>query len=629
MKHSTDPLQEPTGCPDENALGAFVQGRSSATDRRHIEAHLEQCADCCSVVELLGRAFVSRAQRVDRGPDSERQVQSLEPSSGQQLGRYRVDHGIGAGGMGLVFSAWDPALERSVALKLLRPELAATPDARERLLAEARAVASLKHPNVVPVFDVGEADDRVFIAMELVDGVTLDRWRALTKPSLERLLEVFRQAGLGLAAAHASGLVHRDFKPQNLLVTTDERVLVTDFGLAFSQADESREIAGTPAYMAPEQRLGSASPASDQYSFALCLAESLGMPVPPPSGVPQLPDSIPDWLRAVLRRALADDPMERYPNLDALVAELQGGSGVNASAHVSANAILLLGWWLLHSFWLLVMVWAGARLWLDPSFIEPSEQFREAPSHVSLHEETPRQGTLPASFHVDVPPEPSPRPVPDDWDDQFDEDPLTFGDGAILTYAVYWATWTLLGVLWAPLNAFGLWRRRAWARISTLLYATFTGFSVLGLPYASYSVYSLTRPEVARLFSQVQATPQRTGSVVKGQVHLMINALVQLGMWLVHLGLFALSVEFLRFGNEGGTPDTPPIIVLGLVIHGLGILWAPVNAWGLYKRTTWARWSSLIYASCVLFTGIGLPYAVYAWLSLNSAPVKARLAHAR
>lgn len=633
-------------CPDENALGAFVQGGAPEADRRAIEAHLEHCHECSSVVQLLGEAFISRAQRIEAGPASERAGPSLEPQPGHHLGRYRVDHGIGAGGMGLVFSAWDPALERNVALKLLRPELAATPEARDRLLAEARAVASLKHPNVIPVFDVGEADGRVFIAMELVDGVTLDRWRALTKPSLERLLDVFRQAGSGLAAAHAQGLVHRDFKPQNLLVTTDERVLVTDFGLAFSANQAAPEIAGTPAYMAPEQRRGAASAASDQYSFALCLAESLGATLTPGSVAPELPSSIPDWLRAVLQRALAQDPAARYPDMPSLIAELEGGSGVNASAHITANSILLGGWSLLHLFWLVVILWAGVKLWLDPSFIEEPKAAENA-AFSPAEAEQPRQlePTQLAAFRLDALPPRAQRkatrseddadrpsdPLDDDpTDDEADAEPLTLSDAAILTYAIYWATWVMLGVLWAPLNAIGLWRRRPWARVSTLLYAGFTGFSILGLPYAGYAIYSLTRPEVRRLFAQVQTAraPLRADSVVKGQVHLMINALVQLGLWLLHLGLFWLSLEFLRFGSEDGSPETPLIIVIGLVIHGLGILWTPLNAWGLYRRATWARWSSLVYATLVSLTGIGLPYTLYAWASLNFSSVKARFAHA-
>ncbi len=628
MSRPQSPLQQQTSCPDENALGAFVHGRANAEQRELIEQHLEHCSECGSVVQLLGEAFISRAQRADPGPESERDAPSLEPAAGQRLGRYRVDHGIGAGGMGLVFSAWDPALQRNVALKLLRPELATTREARERLLAEARAVASLKHPNVVGVFDVGEAEGRVFIAMELVDGVTLDRWCALTKPSLERLLDVFRQAGLGLAAAHAQGLVHRDFKPQNVLVTTDERVLVTDFGLALSSSETAQEVAGTPAYMAPEQRRGAASAASDQYSFALCLAETLGATLPVSGGAPELPTSVPDWLRAVLRRALAPDPAQRYSSLESLVVDLQGGSGVTASAHVSANAILLWGWTLLHMFWLVVIVWAGVRLWLDPSFMDPTGRMETQISSYSRASQAPSLDTLDGRHHLDVP-----SPYSDDLpeDDPLEDDPLTFGDGAVVAYALYWFSWTALGTLWAPLNALGLWRRRAWARVSSLLYAAFTGFSVLGLPYSGYAIYSLTRPQVVRLFSQVQSSPQilESGSVVKGQVHLMINALVQLGMWLLHLGLFVLSVEFLRFGSAEGTPETPLIIVLGLIAHGLGILWTPINAWGLYQRKRWARWSSLLYASCTLFTGVGLPYAVYAWVSLNLEAVKARLAHAK
>ncbi|MCA9623893.1 MAG: serine/threonine protein kinase, partial [Myxococcales bacterium] len=451
---------------------------------------------------------------------------------------------------------------------------------------------------------------RVFIAMELVDGVTLDRWCALTKPSLERVLDVFRQAGRGLSVAHASGLVHRDFKPQNLLVTTDERVLVTDFGLAFSSQDGAREIAGTPAYMAPEQRRGEASALSDQYGFALCLAEALGASLPAPGAVPELPSRIPDWLRAVLRRALSADPAQRYPSMDPLLADLRGGRGVTASAHVTANALLLGGLTLLHAFWLLVMVWAGVKLWLDPSILD------SALEGDAMEETAPAiEGEAQLDEELD---EELEEPV---------EEPLTFTDAAILTYAAYWAVWTALGLLWAPISGLGLSRRKAWARVSTMLYAAFTGFSVLGLPYSGYALYSLSRPDVVGLFADVGAPKSaQEGPVVKGQAHLTINVLAQLGLWLLHLGLFALTLELLRFGSEEGTPETPPIIVVSLVAHGLGIFWAPLNAWGLSKRAAWARWSSMAYGLCTAFTGVGLPYALYAWISLSSASVKARFA---
>src|SRR5690606_33228342 len=155
-----------------------------------------------------------------------------------------------------------------------------------------------------------------------------------------------------------------------------------------------------------------------------------------------------------------------------------------------------------------------------------------------------------------------------------------------IVFAIFGLAWAPLGLLWAPLNALGLWRRKAWARVSTLLYAGFTGFSVLGLPYTGYAIYSLTRPEVVRLFSSIpQARPaEPSGSVVQGQVHLTINALAQVGMCLLHLGLFALSLELMRFGSQDASPDTPLIVVLGLILHGLGILWAPLNAWGLKRR---------------------------------------------
>ncbi|MFY0536379.1 serine/threonine-protein kinase [Nannocystis pusilla] len=200
---------------------------------------------------------------------------------------------LGAGGMGTVYKAYDPDLDRTVAIKLLHG--AAVGEARARMIREAQAMAKLSHPNVVPVFDVGaHREDQVFIAMDLVEGTDLRQWMA-TRPRWTEVVDVFAQAGAGLAAAHAVGLVHRDFKPDNVLLSTDAatgklRAQVADFGLA--RRDEEHEspvraaesasssaldtqitrygaIVGTPAYMSPEQHAGVAvDPRTDQFSFA-------------------------------------------------------------------------------------------------------------------------------------------------------------------------------------------------------------------------------------------------------------------------------------------------------------------------------------------------------------------------
>ena len=218
---------------------------------------------------------------------------------GGGLGRYNILDHIGRGGMGHVYRAHDPELDRDVALKLLRIDRlleALDTKAHARLRREAQAMAQVNHPNVMPIYDVIEADGRLVIAMEYVDGQTLKQWleRDRSWPELQR---VFVDAGRGLAAAHARGLVHRDFKPSNVLVGRDGRVRVMDFGLAHpttSNASEGQDstpelvlsgeahltqtglLMGTPAYMAPEQHQGRPTdPRSDQFSFCVALYEAI------------------------------------------------------------------------------------------------------------------------------------------------------------------------------------------------------------------------------------------------------------------------------------------------------------------------------------------------------------------
>lgn len=217
---------------------------------------------------------------------------------GQTVGRYTLTEVLGSGAMGVVYRAFDSILGRHVALKSLHVE---DERSRRRFVQEARAMARISHPNVVQVYDVVQTEradgsgDQWLIAMELVEGVTLERWLA-TPRSEEEIREVFVAAGRGLAAAHAAGLVHRDFKPANVLVGHDGRARVTDFGLTLTAEDRAPTlddsvepcssydpmitfpglVVGTPAYMAPEQHRGAeVSAATDQFSFCAALYEAL------------------------------------------------------------------------------------------------------------------------------------------------------------------------------------------------------------------------------------------------------------------------------------------------------------------------------------------------------------------
>ncbi|MCA9677685.1 MAG: serine/threonine protein kinase, partial [Myxococcales bacterium] len=221
------------------------------------------------------------------------------PGRGAEIGRYLVLDKVGEGGIGVVLSAYDPQLDRKVAIKLLRRDRrqAASTGGRERALTEARALARLVHPHIVAVHDAGLLDDEIYVVMELVDGTDLRGWLDAGSRVRDEILDVFVQAGEGLAAAHDAGLVHRDFKPDNVLVGKDGRVRVADFGLARvldagtpSGAPDDRDAAsagpvdltvtgafvGTPAYMAPEQiDAGRVDAAADVFAYCASLWEAL------------------------------------------------------------------------------------------------------------------------------------------------------------------------------------------------------------------------------------------------------------------------------------------------------------------------------------------------------------------
>jgi hypothetical protein len=227
-----------------------------------------------------------------------------------RVGRYVLIEQAGAGGMGVVWSAWDPELERGVALKLASSGDAAS---RARVRDEGRALARLSHPNIVPIYDVLEADQGVFLVMELVKGDTL-RAFAASAPPVMALVRAYRQAGEGLAALHARGLVHRDFKPDNAILGADGRVRVLDFGLAREAAPGGAALdrAGTPRYMAPEQHSGAALTAAvDQYAFCVALREAVNTR-----------GAVPRWLEPILARGSAEAPGTRYPSMTELLRAL-------------------------------------------------------------------------------------------------------------------------------------------------------------------------------------------------------------------------------------------------------------------------------------------------------------------
>jgi hypothetical protein len=263
---------------------------------------------------------------------------------GANVSRYRILEAIGAGGMGIVYAAHDPELDRNVAIKLLRPrESEDDGTLRARIVREARAMARLSHPNVVAVYDVGTVGTQIFVAMELVEGKTLSGWLSEAKRSWRAILDVFAAAGRGLAAAHAAGLVHRDFKPDNVLIGADGSVRVTDFGLALPTGTPSGEPDskrfGTPPYMSPEQLQGAAVDArADLFSFCVALHEALYRQRPYAGDSreeiecavlesrlrePPRTARVPPRIRRILRRGLSTRPEERYGSMGELLHTLR------------------------------------------------------------------------------------------------------------------------------------------------------------------------------------------------------------------------------------------------------------------------------------------------------------------
>jgi serine/threonine protein kinase len=282
---------------------------------------------------------------------------TLELRPGARVDRFRVLRPLGHGGMGVVLAAYDPDLQRQVALKLVRNTVADEPAVSSvipDLLAEARVMAGLDHPNIVKVHEVGRFRDNAYLVMELVDGATMGEWlRHMPERPWQSIVEAFAQAGRALAYAHDRGVAHGDFKPENLLVDARDRVRVTDFGLScplpaapsdpdgpgdLSGHARATMVMGTPRYMAPEQYLGwSPAARSDQFSFCVALFEALygrhpcthdssrslvELPLAEARNPRPEDTQVPDWLAYALARGLSADPAARYDSMYALLADL-------------------------------------------------------------------------------------------------------------------------------------------------------------------------------------------------------------------------------------------------------------------------------------------------------------------
>ncbi|MCB9561644.1 MAG: serine/threonine protein kinase [Kofleriaceae bacterium] len=382
-------------CLDDDTVWQLVQGELAVAAMARAEAHLDGCGDCRAVVATVARG--SRPDGDDGGADAAGDADVLALAPGARLGRYVVGERLGSGAMGVVYAAWDPHLDRRVALKVLRDDGDAADAARPRLQREAQAMAKLADPHVVAVHEVGTAGGRVYVAMELVAGATLRAWAPAR--SWRQVCDVLVQAGRGLAAAHAAGLIHRDVKPDNVIVGDDGRARIGDFGLARGAGVDGAAAAGadgggadvavvdddgaaavtltrtgvvvgTPAYMAPEVLRGGAADArADQFGFCVTAFEALHG-VRPYAGaswqallasidagaITRGPGAVPAWLDAILARGLAASPASRWPSLTALLDAIDarrhrrrhawawaGGAALAASAVTAAVVVAATG----------------------------------------------------------------------------------------------------------------------------------------------------------------------------------------------------------------------------------------------------------------------------------------------
>ena len=350
-------------CPNDETLLAMVEHSIDPARFGELEVHLDGCQDCRKAVAAL--ALGSRSPSVPAVPFAD----LLLPPNTVIHERYQVGAELGHGGMGTVYLAHDRSLGRDVALKLHAAHSGA-----DRLQREAFAMAKLAHPNVVNVFEVSTYDERMFVAMEYVKGGTLRTWLSAAPRTWREILAMLVDAGRGLAAAHAAGLVHRDFKPENVLVGEDGRPRVGDFGLARTHTSSrppaapknkdalavaqtvTQGLAGTPAYMAPEQMDGSNVGARcDQWAFCVVAWEALYGSRPftgttlsaiheaiTKHDLAKPSSPVPDRVRKVIERGLEVEPAKRFPDMTTLLAELRAAAAPRTTRNAIATAVAAL-----------------------------------------------------------------------------------------------------------------------------------------------------------------------------------------------------------------------------------------------------------------------------------------------
>lgn len=357
-------------CPDPSALKRLLDAAVPAEEQAHLVRHLEICPVCQqqlqefaadsdswkAAADFLGRESERgealqqvmeelrdkpRSMKTQNDSDEREEISltfldpPAEPDHLGKFNRYAILEVVGQGGMGVVVKALDPSLHRIVALKVMAPQLAAIPSARQRFLREARAAAAVCHEHVVTIHAVDEAKGLPYIVMQFIAGASLEeRLEKRGSLPLEEILRIGMQTARGLAAAHAQGLVHRDIKPANILLENGvERVKITDFGLARAANDaritQSGVIVGTPQYMAPEQARGEAvDHRADLFSlgsvlYFLCTAQApfqgdSSLAVlrrvcdEPPPPITAINPNVPDWLTDIIAHLQAKEPADRF-----------------------------------------------------------------------------------------------------------------------------------------------------------------------------------------------------------------------------------------------------------------------------------------------------------------------------
>ena len=354
-------------CIGEDVALAVVKGEPAAPG---VTAHLVACEACRAFVAGLARVLVPDATGSPGGWGGEWVRGPGQLQLGTRLGEYVLEEVLGRGGMGIVIRAHDERLDRQVATKVLRDDFG--PRRLAWLRREAASMAKLAHPNVAAVFDFGESEHGPYVVMELVRGRTLSSWVA-SSPGVEAIVQAYSRAAEGLHAAHEAGIVHRDFKPSNAMITLEPdagRVKVLDFGLStafevgsMSDADAGSSstlggAGGTPRYASPEQFAGGPiSPRSDQFSFCVALFEAL-CGAPPFSGATgserrtamlvgrmrALPGEVPEPVARALSRGLSLDPDRRFPTMDALAVALRHRPRALAPLMAVAAVMALGGW---------------------------------------------------------------------------------------------------------------------------------------------------------------------------------------------------------------------------------------------------------------------------------------------